>query len=71
MQLSYETKHIWQMFDDVLADDLVKLVVSERIGKDTQVVNHVGMTPRVRIDADSSWNLILPAANVQNLFGRS
>lgn len=68
MQFADKPQHIRDMFDDVLADDLVELIVLEGVGEDPQIVNHLGMTKRIGVDTDRPGNLILPAADVKNSF---
>ena len=68
VQLSYKTKHIRNMLDDVATDDLFKFVVAERIGERTEIVNDVCMAARVCIDADRAGKLVLTAADIKNSF---
>lgn len=44
VQLGNKSHHVGYVFNDVAANHLVEFVVSERIGYDAQIVNHIGMT---------------------------
>lgn len=66
MQLSHEADYIWNMLDYMATDDLLKFVVHERIRKHPEVVDDVGMTPRIRVDADSTGEFVLTTADIQN-----
>ena len=68
MQLRDEPDYIRHVLDHMTANDLFKLVVTEWIRKNTEVMNDVGMTSRVRVDADRAGELVLAAAYVQNAF---
>ena len=68
VQLSDETKHIRNVLDHVAANDLFKLIVAERIGKGSEIVNDVCMASRVRVDADRAGKLVLTTANIKNFF---
>lgn len=69
MQFVDEAEHVRDMLYDMAADDLVELIIIKRIRKDAEVVNDVGMTTRVRVDADSAGKLVLTTANVENTSG--
>ena len=69
MKFRYERKHVRHMLDHVIANDQFKLIVSERIRKDAEIVDDVGMTARVSVDTDCAGKLILATANVQNSLG--
>ena len=66
MQLGDEAKHVRHVFDHMTANDLVKLIFTERIGKHSEIVNDIGMTARVRVDADCARKLVLTTTNVEN-----
>jgi len=68
VQFSDKTKHIRNMLDDVAADDLLKFIVAEGIGKGTEVVNDVRMAARICIDADRAGEFVLTAADIKNSF---
>ena len=70
MQLIHETEHIGNMLDHMTTNDLFKLIVTERIRKRAEVVNDVGMTRRVCIDADCAGKLILTTADIKNFLPR-
>ena len=66
MQLGDKADDIRHMFDHMPANNLFKLVITERVRKDAEVVDHVGMAARIRIDADGAGEFILATAYVQN-----
>src|ERR1044072_2536850 len=66
MKFSDEPDHVRHTLDHMAANNLFKLVVAERIRKDAEIVNDVGVTARVRVDADRAGKFILAAAYVQN-----
>ena len=57
------------MFDHLIADDQIELVVGERIGHAVEIVDHVGVGARVAVEAHSAGRLVLAAADVENLHG--
>jgi hypothetical protein len=48
-------------------NDFIKFIIGERIWKDTQIVNHVGVGPRIRVYADGAGVFVLSTADVENL----
>lgn len=68
MQLIYEPKHIRNMFDHVITNDLFKFIISEWIWKRSEIVNDIGMTQAIRIDADCSGKFVLTTTYVEDLF---
>ena len=66
MQLGDEPKHVRHVLDHVTTNDLVELIVSERIRNDAQIMNDVGVTPRVRIDTDRAGKLVLATTDVED-----
>ena len=58
--------YVRHVFDHMPANDLVKLIVRERIRKDSEIVNDVSMTARVRVDADCARKLVLTTTDVEN-----
>src|ERR1043165_3364804 len=66
MQLVDEPDHVRRVFDHVTTNDFFKPVVVERIRKDAEIVNDVGVTARIRVDADRAGKFILATAYVQN-----
>src|ERR1051326_8401359 len=67
MKLRHKAHHIRNMLDDVTANDLFKFVVAERIGKASQIMYDVGMTPRIGIDPDRASIFVLTTADIENL----
>jgi len=65
MEFSYKAEYIGNVLDHMTANNLVELVIIKRIRKDTEVVNDVGVTARVRVDADGAGKLILTTPDVQ------
>ena len=47
VELRDESHDVRDMFDDVAAHDLIELIVFERIGNDTEVMNDIGMAAPV------------------------
>ena len=68
MQLSDETKNIGNVLDDVSTNDFFELIVVEGVREAAEIVNDVGVTSRVRIDADRAGIFVLSTANIKNLF---
>ena len=62
-----EGRRIGHVFDDVVADNLIKFVVGKWLGNDAQIVDHVGVGRRVDVNADGAGMFVAPAADVQNL----
>jgi len=54
------------MFDHMAADDLIEFVVGKRKGKDTEVMDDIGIAARIGIEADGAGKLILAAADVES-----
>jgi hypothetical protein len=52
----------------VTANDLFKLIVAERIGEGSKIVNDVSMAQPVRIDANRAGKFVLTTANIKNAF---
>src|SRR5256885_11149642 len=69
IQLSNKGHHIRHMFGDVTADDLIKFVIRERIRNDAEIMNHISMAFRVRVDSDCPWRFVPAATNVENFPG--
>ena len=65
MQFGDEPKHVGHVLDHVTTNDLVELIVSERIWNDAEIMNDVGVTARVRIDTDRAGKLVLATTDVQ------
>ncbi len=68
MQLRDETDYIRNVLDYVTTNDLFKLIVAERIGKGSKIVNNVCMAQRVCINTDRAGKFVLTTANVKNFF---
>lgn len=47
MELCNERHHVWNVFDYVARNDLVKFVVSEGVRDHSQIVNYIGVSPRI------------------------
>ena len=69
MQLGYEPNHVRYVFDHMPADYLFKLVVGKGKRKDAEIVNDIGMTAWVGVDADRAGEFILATTYVQNSLG--
>lgn len=70
MQFIHEPKHIRDMLDHVITNDLFKFIISEWIWKRAEIVNDIGMTRTIRIDADCSRKFVLTTTYVEDLFLR-
>src|SRR5689334_12542556 len=69
MQLRDEPDHVRHVLDHVTTNDLFKLVVVEWIRKDAEIVNDIGVTARIRVDANRAGKFVLATAYVQNSLG--
>jgi hypothetical protein len=58
---------IADVFDNVAADDLVELAVGKGIGKIVQIMNDVGICPRINVHSDCARDLVGSATDVQDL----
>ena len=70
MQLIHEAENVGNMFDHVPANYFFKFIISERIWKDTEIVNHICVTQTIRIDPDRAGKLILTTTDIKNFFLR-
>ena len=68
VQLINEANHVRYMFDNMSANDFVKLIVAKWIGENTEVVYHVGVGPGIGVDANRGRILVLTTADIENLF---
>lgn len=68
VQLINETDHVGDMFDNMSANDFVKLIVAKWIGENTEIVYHVGVGPGISVDANRARILVLTAADIENFF---
>ena len=66
MQLGDKRHYVRNMFNNMTADYLVKFISGERIGKHTKVMNDVGVTPRIGIDADGAGVFVLATTNIED-----
>src|SRR5687767_7971025 len=71
VQLRNEGHHVRYVLYHVAADDFVKLVVGERIGYDAEVVDDIGISPRIVIDPDGSGIFVASTADVEDLVSRT
>src|SRR5215213_10057835 len=70
MKFRHEPENVGNVLYHVTADDLFKLAVVERIRKDSEIVNDVSMTSRIRIDTDRG-NFVGPQSTSRMSLGRS
>lgn len=61
----HESENVRNMFDDMPANNFIKLAITEGIRKDAKVMYDVSVTARVRIDANRARYFILAATDVQ------
>ena len=66
MQLIHETENVGNVFDDMPANYFFEFIIGERIGKDSEIVNHICMTQTIRIDPDRAGKLVLTTTDVKN-----
>src|SRR5689334_16378947 len=69
MQLGDETDYVGHMLDYMATNNLFKLIVAEWKRKDAEIVNHVSVAARIRVDANRAGKLVLATAYVQNSLG--
>ena len=60
--------HVGHVLGDVTTDDFIELVVCKRIGKNTEIVDYIGVGARVCIDANRAWRLVPATTDVKNSF---
>jgi hypothetical protein len=68
MQLCDEADHIRNVLDHVVTNYLFKLIVGEWIGKDAEIVNNIGVTTRIRVNANCAGKFVLATAYVRTRF---
>src|SRR5262249_13148037 len=56
------------VFDNMPANYFIKFVIGEWIGEISQIVDYIRMTSGIGVDAYRARSLVLPTANVENLF---
>jgi len=66
MNLFHHLENIVEVFDDVVAEDLVEMIIGKWIWKTVEVVNHIGVRTRIDIDADRAGTFAKAAAEVEN-----
>jgi hypothetical protein len=59
-------EQVVDVFDHLIADDHIELVIRKRIGHHIEIVNHVGVCFRVAVEADAAGRLVDAAADVEN-----
>jgi len=67
MQLVDEPKHVGNVLDHMTTNNFLEFVIGKRIGKRTEIVNHIRMTQTIRIDADRAGKLVLTTTNIEYL----
>ena len=70
MQLVHKTENVRNMLDHMPANYFFKFIINERIGKHSEIMNHICMTQTVRIDPDRSGQLVLTTTDIKDLFLR-
>src|ERR1700741_2686280 len=70
MQLINQTENIGTVLDNMTANYFFKLIIGERIRKDSEIMNHICMTQTIRIDPNRAGKLILTTTNIKDLFLR-
>ena len=68
IKLRNEGHDIGHVLGDMAADYFVELIICERIRKDTQIVDYIGVGPGIGINADRARRLVPATADVENFF---
>jgi len=50
-----------------MLDNIIEVIVGKWVRKPVEIVNDVGMRPRVHIDADRTWTFAKATAKVENV----
>jgi hypothetical protein len=64
VEFSDEGHRVWDVLDDVVADDFIEFVVGKWVRHDAQIVYHVGICRGIDVDADGTGMFVAPAADV-------
>ena len=70
MQLIHEAEHVGNMLDNVTTNYFFKLIISERVGKNSEIVNDICMTRSIRVDTDRAGKLVLTTTNIKDFLLR-
>ena len=70
MKLADERHDVRNVLNDVTTNDFIKFVVGKRIGDRAQVVQDIGVGPRIRVYSDRARIFILATSYVENLSWR-
>ena len=71
IELGDKRAHVGHVLDDVVADDFVKVAVSEGIGDVSEVMDDVGVRVGIVVHADGAGVLVAPTSHVEDPFARS
>lgn len=66
MQLIHETENVGNMLDHMPANYFFKFIVSERIRKHSEIMDHVCMTQTIRIDPDRAGKFVLTTTDIED-----
>ena len=67
MKLGDERHHIGNMFDHMPAYHFIEFVIGKRIWRLAQIVKDIGISARIRVDADRARILVASTTYVQDL----
>ena len=67
MELVNETEHVRHVLDHMTANNFFEFIISKRIWKRAEIVNHIRVTQTIRIDADRAGKFVLTTTDIENL----
>src|SRR5690349_8145783 len=70
MQLIHETENVGHVLDNMTTNYFFEFIVSERIRKNSEIVNNIRMARTIRIDPDSAGKFVLTTTDIKDLFLR-
>lgn len=66
MQLANKSHHVGKMLDYVAADDFIEFIIFEGVGQRSEVVNHIRLGARIRVDPDGAGKFVLTTSDIKN-----
>jgi hypothetical protein len=63
----HHIEEVVEMLDNIVADNLVEVIVGKGVRKPVEIVNDVGLRARIHIDADRTWMFAKATAKVENV----
>lgn len=67
VELGYKSHDVRHVLGDVIGDDEIEFVIRERVRDVAEVMDNIGGSSRVVIEADRALMLIRSAADIKNL----